>query len=150
MWCRTQKNILRSVVFLDYVYHMMCSNSIYSSRVALFTTASSCLFWCLAIMTIYFKRSWLWRQNARERDSAISLRVRAERKKMSRLKGLKYSGKILRILVKSCFESCQDLEIPWLHTFSGFCRFLRRKWRILPGSLSDLTKIWLENINNFP
>jgi hypothetical protein len=42
----------------------------------------------MVLMTLDLKHNWLWRQNARERDSSIFFRARAERKKISGLKGL--------------------------------------------------------------
>jgi hypothetical protein len=34
--------------------------------------------------------------------------------------------KLVRILIKSCFDSCQDLEIPWLHVSFKILGFLER------------------------
>ncbi len=75
------------------------SHSICSSHVAVLITASVLSFLSLALMNLYFKRSWLWRQNARERDLAIFFSCSCRTKEKSGIERINISMFIFSRLI---------------------------------------------------
>jgi hypothetical protein len=64
--------------------------------------------------------------------------------------GLKSNGKLIRILENLVSNPDRILKFRGYTLLSGNCCFLRKKGRILTGSLSDLLRICHRNIKDFP